>query len=137
MSEELIKQIEKAVSTTGYPLELEVGALLEQKGWFPFHSVEYQDPFTKKTRELDLLAYKLVNNRRIELRISCKSSANKQFVFFTRKKNSTIWLNDIKITPVSDNWDDNATIPVPLIKLPFFNYERETVNYTVVTDPKN
>ena len=31
MSEELIKQIEKAVSTTGYPLELEVGALLEQK----------------------------------------------------------------------------------------------------------
>jgi hypothetical protein len=136
MSENLLEQVKKAIEATGYPLELEIGAILEKKGWTPFHSIEYKDPFTKKNRELDILAFKLINDRRIELRISCKSSSNKQFIFFTRKRKPIIWLNDLKSTPVFDDWDRQGNIPRSLVKLPFFSYESETVNYTVVSGAK-
>jgi hypothetical protein len=134
ISDELLDKVRKAVLTTGYPLELEIGSFFESRGWIPFHSVEYLDPETEKQRELDLLVYKNINKRRIELRVSTKTSMNKQFVFFTKEDHSYQWLNSLKHTPVSDRRPDS--IPKPLMMLPFFSHRRDCINFTVLAGDK-
>lgn len=129
-SDDLLAKVRKAILTTGYPLELEIGSMFENLAWIPFHSVEYADPETEKPRELDLLVYKLINMRRMELRVSAKTSLNKQFVFFTRKRRSSPWLSDLKFTPVVEHRVDS--IPSPLHKLPLFSHPRECINFTVL-----
>jgi hypothetical protein len=131
MSDDLLKKVTKAIEATGFPLELETATIARRLGWHDFHSVEYEDPDTGKIRELDLLLYRLVNQRRIELRVSCKSSSNKQFVFFARNMNYIRCVGDLKITPVVDAGDEHRSIPQPLKGLPCFSAERDAVNYTV------
>lgn len=133
MTEELISKITKAIQATGIPLELEIAAVARQHGWVDFHSVEYTDPETEKMRELDLLLYKIINGRRIELRVSCKSSISKQFIFFTHRDTSYHNLSSIKITPVSDNLKERRSIPHELRSIRFFSHDHLTVNYTVLT----
>src|ERR1051326_576532 len=128
MPDELLAKVKKGIRSTGYPLELEIGSLFEDNGWIPFHSVEYLDPVSGKQRELDLLVYKIVNKRRIELRVSTKTSLNKQFVFFTREGRQNHWLDSLKHTPVQDQMPDS--VPKPLLKLPFFSYPRDCINFT-------
>jgi hypothetical protein len=132
MPDDLIQKVAKAIHFTGIPLELEVAAIARRLGWYEFHSVEYTDPETDKPRELDLMLYKVIRRRRIELRVSCKSSSTKQFVFFTRECRSLRYLTELKITPVCDNRESRHRIPPSLESLRFFSHPRETVNYTVL-----
>lgn len=133
MSDDLLGKVKKAILRTGFPLELEVGAMLRRAGWVAFHTVEYTHPGSEDLRELDLLAFKLVHERRVELRISCKSSVNKQFVFFTRDRTLRIKTGDLKITPVTDSRDARQRIPEVLSRLPLFSEVTEAVNYTVLS----
>lgn len=132
MGSDLIEKVRQGIRNTGYPLELEAGAVARRLGWHVFHSVQYPDPDTGKMRELDLMVYKIVRGRRIELRISCKSSSNKQFVFFTRPRGHYPQASDLKFTPVSDNSDQRRRITRDLGVLRFFSEPREAVNYTVL-----
>ncbi|MCH7964381.1 MAG: hypothetical protein IH852_10650 [Bacteroidetes bacterium] len=136
MNDELLIKVEKALEQTGYPLELEIGAKLTQLGWNIFHSVDYEDPFTDTSRELDILCYKLINNRRIELRIACKSSTNKQFVFFTEPHHYLRFGTNIKFTPIIDDNEKQRQIPKILKDLPLFSTKNRIVNYTVLTGDK-
>lgn len=136
MNNELLKKIEKALEHTGYPLELETGAKLMQLGWNIFHSVEYEDPITETIRELDILCYKLINNRRVELRIACKSSTNKQFVFFTEPHHYIRFGTDIKFTPITDDLEKRHQITEILKDLPLYSTKKSIVNYTVLTGDK-
>jgi hypothetical protein len=132
--DELLEKVKKSILTTGYPLELEIGSVFEDNGWIPFHSVEYEDPETEKQRELDLLVYKLVKKRRLELRVSTKTSLNKQFVFFTRQRRSFPSLSDLKYTPVSER--PINSIPGSLGRLPIFSHPRDCINFTVLSGNK-
>jgi len=135
MPDELLEKVRKAIELTGYPLELESASIAEQRGWIPFHSVQYPDPTTQKLRELDLLIYKNINQRRLELHISCKSSSNKQFVFFTCDRGHYPAAMDLKFTPVIDNIEHRRSIPDLLSNLRFFASPREAVNYTMLSGP--
>jgi hypothetical protein len=130
-SEDLTTRIKHAVKNSGYPLEQRVGYLLEQKGWHPFHSVCYQDPVMCKDRELDVLAYKLIRERRIELRISCKRSIAKPWVLFTEDATRYyIHGNTLKVTPVSSKLGRYRRICEVLSDLPFFSHSRRAINFT-------
>lgn len=130
MSDELVVKLSRALESTGFPLELRAAAVASRLGWAVFHSVQYYDPETRKLRELDLLLYKLIRGRRVEVRISCKSSKNKQFVFFTHDSTPYLYVGQLKITPVAD-FDLRRKLPEWLQSLPFFSHTREAVNYTV------
>jgi hypothetical protein len=132
MSDDLLQKIKKTIEQSGYPLELQTGTVLERNGWVPFHSVEYFEPDAKILRELDILAYKIINGRRVELRISCKSSVNKQWVFFTTEK-GLITPSDFKFTPVLPDHKRRWEIPSALKGLRFFSEQKEAINYTVLT----
>jgi len=132
-SEDLLSKVKKAIAATGYPLELEIAAKARRLGWIPFHSVSYEDPESGKLRELDLLVYKIVRARRIELRISCKSSLDKQFVFFTRPRGHLPGACDLKFTPVVDDHERRSQIRECLASMRFFSEAREAANYTVVS----
>lgn len=136
MPDDLLQKVSKAIEATGFPLELETAAIARRHGWHDFHSVQYPDPDTQKIRELDLLMYKIINGRRIELRVSCKSSTNKQFVFFSRQDTYIHNLGDLKITPVCDNIDERRAVPDALKPLRFYAHGRRAVNYTVLAGDK-
>lgn len=129
--EDLTTRIKRAVRNSGYPLEQRVGYLLEQKGWHAFHSVGYHDPVMSKERELDVLAYKQIRERRIELRISCKRSTAKPWVLFT--EDATRYYehgNTLKVTPVSSELGRYQRICKVLSDLPFFSQQRRAINFT-------
>jgi hypothetical protein len=132
MNSDLTNKVRQAVAKTGYPLELEIAAVARRNGWAPFHAVEYLDAETRVHRELDLLIYKQINERRIELRISCKSSVNKQFVFFNVDRRVYIPFGDLKCTPVVADPERRDVIRDALKGLPIFNEPMLAVNYTVV-----
>ena len=69
MGKDLKQAVLQAIQKTGYPLEQRVGKCLERHGWEPFYSITYIDPSDKTQRELDIMAYKEIQYRRIELRI--------------------------------------------------------------------
>jgi hypothetical protein len=133
MPDELLEKLKKAILQSGYPLELQAGAILEKYGWTCFHSVEYVNPETNTLRELDIFAYKIIRGRRIELRISCKTSINKQWVFFTKDTSRHLDTFILKFTPVSDDHNSQWQIPLALKNLRFFSENKESVNYTVFT----
>lgn len=126
---DLISNIKKAIQISGYPLEQRVGNLLTKGNWHPFHSVNYTDPITGVERELDILAYKVINDRRIELRISCKRSSSKPWIFFTEDSNRYLKSADtLKRTPVKES---NHNEVFSLLKdLRFFNHGRRAINFT-------
>lgn len=132
MTEELRAKVLDAILKTGYPLELELASTAEKNGWVVFHGVEYDDPFSGKPRELDLLIYKQIHQRRIEIRISCKSSHNKQFVFFTEDRTRYVKVGELKRTPVTDDPAWYPRIAKLLRPLPLFSHPAGVVNYTVV-----
>ena len=128
---ELIKNIKNAVKNSGYSLEQKAGHLLEKKGWAPFYSINYIDPSLGKERELDILAYKIINNRRIELRISCKRSNAKPWILFTEDASRYLEHSSIlKMTPVVSDQAQRRKILEVLQTLPFFSHKRKAINYT-------
>jgi len=133
MNSDMTSKVLEAVAKTGYPLELQIASVASRAGWTPFHAIQYADAETKVHRELDLLIYKQINERRIEMRISCKSSINKQFVFFNIDRRNYIPFGDIKCTPVVADVEPSEAVRNALISLPMFNEPLEAVNYTVVS----
>jgi hypothetical protein len=135
-NEELRKKVHRTLQSSGYPLELEIAAVAKKKDWVVFHSCEYEDPETGKYRELDLLLYKLINNRRVEIRISCKSSVNKQFVFFTHDRTGYIPMGELKCTPLVADFEWKRKIRAALKSLPLFSHPRGAINYSVLSGEK-
>ncbi|WP_147439267.1 hypothetical protein [Corallococcus sp. CA049B] len=129
-SPELLSQVKKAIALSGYPLEQRVGHALQKRGWITFHSVTYYNNSLESERELDILAYKLINERRIELRISCKRSANKPWVFFTEDATKYPKHADtLKTFPVSDNRERHKSLLKALQSLLFFSHKRTAINF--------
>ena len=130
--DDLQKKIANAVARSGYPLEQRVGHLLELKGWHSFYSVNYTDPSSGCERELDVLAYKIIQERRIELRISCKRSLSKPWILFTQDaqryvKNASV----MKVSPVCSDINRYRQRLTVLKDLKFFSHSRRAINFTV------
>jgi hypothetical protein len=129
--DELKNKIAAAVQKTGYPLEQRVSYLLQERDWTPFHSVVYTEPESGKERELDILAYKLINERRVELRISCKRSISKPWVLFTEDSRRYFKSGRIlKSTPVVSDPSHQHKVANVLQSLRFFSHTRRAINFT-------
>ena len=132
MGKDLKQAVLQAIQKTGYPLEQRVGKCLERHGWQPHYSITYVHPTDKTQRELDIMAYKEIRDRRIELRISCKRSSSKPWVFFTDDFPLVHKSYYLKMTPVSPDRERYLKIPVVLKELPFFACSRIGINYTAL-----
>jgi hypothetical protein len=125
---DIIPNIKKSIQLSGYPLEQRVGNLLLKEGWHSFHSNNYTDLSTGVERELDILAYKIINERRIELRISCKRSI-KPWIFFTEDSSRYLTMVEtLKRTPVRET--NNRDILSIMRDLRFFSHKRRAINFT-------
>ena len=73
-----LKNFEKQIAKTGFPLEHKIGSLLRSSGWTVINNRYYVDDQEQSVREIDLVAYKSrpVQHFRVctTLIISCKKS---------------------------------------------------------------
>ena len=130
--DDLHKKIADAVARSGYPLEQRVGHLLELKGWHSFYCINYTDPSSGSERELDILAYKIIQERRIELRISCKRSLSKPWILFTENAEKYLKSGSVlKVTPVLSDINKYKQTLAALKNLKFFSHSRRAINFTV------
>jgi hypothetical protein len=136
MSSDLLNRIEKFLETTGYPFEQRVAHFLREQGWSVQNSIDYEIP-PSQPRELDILAYKNINDRRVELRISCKQSKDKHWIFFTEQNHFIVFGSNLKFTPVHPDIEVYRELPTLLNKLPLFNYDRRVTNFTAFSEKKD
>lgn len=84
----LIDHLKREILKTGYPLEIEVSSLLDNK-WDVINTDTYVDKDEGKTRDIDINAtrYTLTQNDvdfTVNLTIECKKSDKHAWIFFTR-----------------------------------------------------
>ncbi|HEX7722462.1 MAG TPA: hypothetical protein VF397_09905 [Pyrinomonadaceae bacterium] len=103
-----LKNFEKQIAKTGFPLEHKIGSLLRASGWTVINNRYYVDDQEQNVREIDLVAYKSrpVQHFRVctTLIISCKKSEQNVWALLARKKEAYdpnldqqpvhIWTND-------------------------------------------
>lgn len=92
-----IQRIEKDMRLSGFPLEIEVTAVLKKSGWAVRNQVYYQDKEEGKPRSVDIVATKAwfenfgaYDRLNINLVIECKKSV-KPWVFFMTSKDSPLF----------------------------------------------
>lgn len=124
MSDDILKY-KKAIEKSGYPLQLQVGALLD-KYFSVEHEWAYLDRDTQELRNIDLFAYKLFRDKKmkdaeiypqLDLIVECKKS-ELPIVFFTNgfKPRSTYFLSlsGLKNDSITIKTDDSrSTWSVP------------------------
>ncbi|MGE5474886.1 MAG: hypothetical protein ACM3UU_11770 [Ignavibacteriales bacterium] len=99
MSDDILKKVIDETEKTGFPLELKVADVLENRGFYVAHSLYYVDEEENKSREVDIRALKnyIVEDSnqgnplkmvRYCLLIECKKSENKPWVFLSSKRRS-------------------------------------------------
>ncbi len=96
MNEDLLKKVKAGLAKSGFPLEIEIGRLLEKNKWLFSTSNPYIDFETGKLRESDISASKMINGVSVHLIIECKKYSDKQIVLYcpnTRKykRNVFFW----------------------------------------------
>jgi len=93
-TDELKKQLKKEIFRTGFPLEIEVQSMLEERGWAVFPTHFFIDPETGKQREIDIFAFhrSTAYGKETEpiafspqLLIECKKSRDYSAVLFSRE----------------------------------------------------
>jgi hypothetical protein len=103
-----LKNFEKQIAKTGFPLEHKIGSLLRSSGWTVINNRYYVDDQEQSVREIDLVAYKSrpVQHFRVctTLIISCKKSDQNVWALLARRKEAFdpnldqqpvhIWTND-------------------------------------------
>jgi hypothetical protein len=85
----LIDYLKNQIKKTGYPLEIEVSALLDGKWDRVVNTDTYNDKDLGKTRDIDISTYTSWTTENgidvsVHLAIECKKSDNMAWVFFTR-----------------------------------------------------
>lgn len=96
-SKNKIEFVKEEVEKSGFPLEIEIASILEKDGWEVLPSSPYLDKDEKKWREIDIKAYKSIDqasdSKSIEpyhlslaLIIECKRSKKYAWVFFPRPR---------------------------------------------------
>ena len=97
---EEFSQISQALSRTGFPLENKIYNQLKKRGWGVISNKYYIDDVDRKARELDLIAYKVLENPECDLVfsifISCKKDHENYWTFLSRSRPNLDPNNDWK-----------------------------------------
>jgi hypothetical protein len=83
---ELLNKVKDGLIKSGFPLELRMAKIIEEKGWNYTIASHYLDFETNKLRESDIIADKIINGTEIYLMIECKKSDDKQLILYQPKK---------------------------------------------------
>jgi len=97
MSGDEVEFIKKEIEKTGFPLEIEISSILKKGGWNVMHSSPYLDEDEGKWREINIKAYKSMDERSdgksikpfrltIALIIECKKSEESAWILFPRTR---------------------------------------------------
>src|SRR5437879_1314212 len=85
-----LKNFEKQIAKTGFPLEYRISSLLRSAGWTVINNRYYVDDQEQSVREIDLVAYKARPVQHFNvfttLIISCKKSDQNVWALLARKK---------------------------------------------------
>lgn len=104
-------KIIKSISDTGFVLEYNVARLFEENGWSVINNRYYLDDDSQKSREIDIIAYKVseINETLYytTLIISCKKSKNDIWTFLIKDLNEKD--PNIDKHPITD-WSNNTVI---------------------------
>lgn len=92
-------EVLEGISKTGFPLEMEIGRILQSKDWHPFYSHFYRDIKDLENKELDIRTSKYYGNFEANLYIECKHSNMKQWAFFIPEESSFLCLDHIRYFP--------------------------------------
>jgi hypothetical protein len=85
------KNVREFLLSTGFPLEMKTAQELEKKGFIVSVSYTFFDLEENKIREIDLVATKEINGKRINLIIECKQSVRDAWIFVAPKSVPRFW----------------------------------------------
>jgi hypothetical protein len=99
--EELIKKVKEGIIKSGFPLEMQIGSILQKMNWSYSIGSLYKDFETDVVREIDLSASKTLNGVAVHLEIACKKSEEKQLVLYAPnfRKKDFIYDSYFKLLP--------------------------------------
>lgn len=142
------------IKKSGYPLEIRISNLLDNRGYVVFNTHYYFDEEAKQGRDIDIYAMpkechpkedKLAPfNVRTELVIECKKSETHAWFFYTRPR--------IPMSSIYISGQYRTTVPQPetysaqsfkslfeyeLLKLHYNNFERVAIAYDEIKKRKN
>lgn len=112
--ETLENKLKKAIETSGFPLELEIGSVLKENHWSVQHSPFYFNIEDLTYKEYDIKATQYGNNIETRLYIECKHSNDKQWVFFAPDALGFIGIQDLRFFPIKP---DFYRLPIPFAYL--------------------
>ena len=94
-------EIKKCIKSSGYFMDHRVAMLMRREGWAVKPNSLYKDPFTEKSREIDVIAHLGILNSwpMLDSAIICECKYNKQpMVFFISKSPYKLWEDSVKIS---------------------------------------
>jgi len=97
-----IKDIKKFLIQTGFPFEMKMAKILENKDYSVQVGKFFTDLEDDKKREIDVIASKKINDINVHLIIECKQSLKDAWIFLSPEKNPGRYWNHIKYVPEID-----------------------------------
>jgi len=98
---DLIDKVKKAITDSGFPLEMQMAKVLRENDWTVALGQRYVDFETGVLREMDIVAERSIGGIRINLFIECKKSDNKQLVLYapTHDRHPHFWFHPLRYFP--------------------------------------
>ena len=93
IDENLLNKIKEGLIKSGFPLELQIAKIMQEKDWSYSISSQYVDFETNKLRESDIIADKVINGIQVNLMIECKKSDDKQLILYQPKQREKGWFS--------------------------------------------
>jgi hypothetical protein len=119
--------ISEALEQTGFPFEFQAYKQLKEAGWNALSSRLYIDPDERKTREMDLLAYRATKGPEVTvytaLLISCKARSDRPWVLLTRNwpAHKSTWYPYPPVQLWTNSKPLNVEISRPTWAIDYFN----------------
>ncbi len=117
-----------AIAGSGLPLGYEVASLARHRGWDVLQ--EKRPPEDNITSsQIDLLAYKTISGRRVELRIACVSQPGLSHAFYMQERSFVPAAWDVKFAPVISDLELRNRLPSQLQGMRLFSCPKEAFTY--------
>lgn len=98
-----IKQVADFLTQTGFVLEMQIAEKLKKKNFKVKVNSYFFDYEENKKREIDIIAYKIINEVKVVLIIECKQSLTDDWVFVRSDKNPPRYYKYLKHLPEVSN----------------------------------
>jgi len=123
--------IRSAIIGSGFPIAYEIAELARASGWTVLQNVRYSVPLVSDRQQVDLLLYKLVRGRRVELRAAVLDTPHAH-AFYMEGRHTVPIAWDLKFAPVSADIPTRDSLASAFQNLPCYSATREAFTYRKV-----